>query len=341
MTRRLRIGIVGAGFGQRVHVPAFRSDSRCEVAAICSRTLEGATRAARELEIPYAYGKVSEMLAGGQVDAVSIAVPPAAQPELVVAAAEAGKNVFCEKPLAVDESQATAALAAVERARVVHAINFIFPEIGAWREARSILEKGTLGKLRHAALSWRVETYAYAMGRDSWKTRSAEGGGTLANFASHSFYYLEWLLGPVARIAARLTPPGGSGDARTDAWLEMASGCPVSISVAADAFLGAGHRLEIYGDSGSLVLENRTVDYVNGFTLSTGTRESGALSDRPADVFPHADGRIGATAAIARRFVDAILSGTQMRPNLADGVRVQRLMAAARAADTTGAWQAV
>lgn len=341
MTGHVRIGIIGAGFGQRVHVPAFRSDSRCQVTAIGSRTLERAARAAQELQIAHAYGNVSEMLASGQVDAVSIAVPPTVQPDLVIAAADAGKHVFCEKPFAMDQPRAARAVAAVEQARVVHAINFIFPEIGAWREAHSILQQGALGRLRHAALSWRVETYAYATGYDSWKSRSAQGGGTLANFVSHSFYYLEWLLGPIARLAARLTPRGAAGDARTDAWLEMESGCPVSISVAADAFLGTGHRLEIYGDSGSLVLENRTGDYVNGFTLSVGTRDSRALSARPAEIFPHADGRVGATAAIARRFVDAILSGTQLKPNLADGVRVERLMAVSRAADASGTWQTV
>jgi predicted dehydrogenase len=341
VTARVRIGVIGVGFGQRVHVPAFRTDSRCQVTAIASRTLEHAARAAQELQIAHAYGNVSEMLASGQVDAVSIAVPPTVQPDLIIATAEAGKHVFCEKPLAMDESRAARAVAAVEKARVVHAMNFIFSEIGAWQEVHSVLQQNALGKLRHAALSWRVETYAYATGCDSWKTRSTQGGGTLANFVSHSFYYLEWLLGPIARLAARLTPRGAAGDARTDAWLEMESGCPVSISVAADAFLGTGHRLEIYGDSGSLVLENRTGDYANGFTLSMGTRDSPALSVHPAETFPHSDGRIGATGAIARRFVDSILSGTEMKPNLADGLRVQRLMAVARAADATGAWQAV
>src|SRR4029077_16925494 len=113
--------------------------------------------------------------------------------------------------------------------------------------------------------------------------------GTLNQFVSHSFFYLEWLLGPVARIAAHLTPRDAAGDARADLWLELASGCPVSVSVAADAFLGSGHRLEIYGEQGALLLENRTADYVNGFTLSLGTRGTRAFSTQVSKPFSHPD----------------------------------------------------
>jgi predicted dehydrogenase len=339
MTGPVRVGIVGVGFGQQVHVPAFCADARCKVVAICARSLEHAARVAERLGVPQAYGDAREMLAVGQVDAISIAVPAVAQPELVIAAAEAGKHVFCEKPLAQDESAAARALAAVEKAEVVHAMDFIFPEIGCWQRARSMLQGGTLGKLRHAALSWRVETFSFATGRESWKMRSADGGGTLNNFVSHSLYYLEWLLGPVARVSARLTPRGAPGDARVDVWLEMVSGCPVTVSVAADAFLGSGHRLEIYGEQGTLVLENTTTDYVNGFTLSVGTRGSRTLETQPCEPLPYPDGRIGAAGAIARRFLDAVLSGVPVTPNLADGARVQHLIAAVRAADQTGVWQ--
>jgi len=339
MTEPLRIGVIGVGFGQRVHVPAFRADARCRVVAICARSREHAVRAAERLDVPHAYGDAGEMLSSGEVDAVSIAVPPVLQPELVIAAAEAGKHVFCEKPLAADVPAAERALAAVRQSSVAHAMDFIFPEIPAWQQARSVLAEGTLGALRHVAVSWRIETYAFARGLDSWKLRSTEGGGTLGNFGSHSLYYLEWLLGPVTRIAARFTPRQAAGEARVDAWLELASGCPVTLSVAADAFLGSGHRLEIYGEQGTLLLENRTTDYVNGFALSVGTRATGAFSTQTLEPLCQPDGRIGAASAIVRRFVDAVLPGAPVEPNLAHGPRVQQVMAAARAADRTGPWQ--
>ncbi|MFI5097378.1 MAG: Gfo/Idh/MocA family protein [Candidatus Acidiferrales bacterium] len=341
MTPPVRIAVIGTGFGQKVHVPAFRADDRCEVVAICAATPQSAARAAEQAGIPQAYGDVHEMLATAQIDAVSIAVPPAAQPQLVIEAAKAGKHVFCEKPLATEREAAAEALAAVERAGVTHAIDFIFPEISSWQRARSVLREGKLGKLRHAALTWRVETYAFAAGLDSWKTQSQCGGGAVNNFLSHSLYYLEWLLGPFARVAAQILPRDSRRNARVDAWFETESQCSVTASIANDAFLGSGHRLEIYGERGSLVLSNTTNDYITGFTLSVGTRESRSLSTELSEPPSGADGRIEAVSKIARRFLDAILSGTPVTPNLAHGVRVQHLIAKVCAADETGTWQSV
>jgi predicted dehydrogenase len=337
----VRIAVIGAGFGQKVHVPAFRADNRCEVVAICSSTPQSAARAAKQAGIPYAYGNFGEMLSTDHVDAVSIAVPPASQAQLVIDAAKAGKHVFCEKPLAKDTKTAEEALRAVERAGVAHAIDFIFPEIDSWRRARSLLQDGKLGKLRHAALSWRVETYAFAAGLDSWKTRSQDGGGAVNNFLSHSLYYLEWLLGPLARVAAHLLPRNSFSNSGVEAWFETVSKCPVTVSIANDAFLGSGHRLEIYGEQGSLVLSNPTNDYVNGFALYVGTRDNGSLSMEFKETHSDADGRVEAVSKIVKRFLDAILLGTPVRPNLTDGMRVQRLIAKVCEASATGTWQSV
>jgi predicted dehydrogenase len=324
-------------------VPAFRSDDRCRVVGICAQTADRAREVATRLEIPRAFGDWRAMIADPDIAAVSIAVPPAAQAPIVLAAASAGKHVFCEKPVAASASEARAMLHAVQAARVVHAVDFLFPEIAAWQEARKILREGVLGPLRQVSLTWRVETYAHRAKRDSWKLRRDDGGGTLNNFVSHSHYYLEWLFGPIERLAARLTPRDATGDARVDAWLEFAGGVPGALSVAADAFLGSGHRLEVYGEMGTLVLENRFADHASGFQLAVGTRETGSLVPVTvgAGAGPGGDGRVAPTLAIARRFLDAIVSGQAVTPSLADGLRVQELINATRAADASGAWQPV
>jgi len=343
MLERIAVGVVGIGFGQQVHVPAFRSDGRCQVVGICASTLDRARGVAARLDIPRYYGDWSEIATDPGIDVLAIAVPPTLQAQIVSAAAAAGKHVFCEKPVAADAAQARDMLRAVEAARVAHAVDFIFPEIGAWKTAQRILREGSLGDIRHVALSWRIETYAHRAKLDSWKLRREDGGGTLNGFVSHSLHYLEWLLGPVARVAARLTPAGAPGDARVDAWLEFASGVPGNVAVAADAFLGPGHCLEVYGEHGTLVLENRAPDHAAGFTLAVGTRRDATLARLAvADGAGTAsDGRTLATAAIARRLLDALVAGIPVAPNLRDGLRVQTLIDAVRAADSSGAWQDV
>jgi predicted dehydrogenase len=334
--------VVGLGFGQAVHVPAFRSDPRSVVVGVAGSSRERAKTVADRLQIPKAFGDWREMVADPEIEILSVAVPPALQPSVVCAAARAGKHVFCEKPGGTDVGQVQEMLAAVEKAGVVHAIDFLFPEIPAWQRAKELLREGRMGQPRQVALTWRVLTAAHREKRDTWKRRAVEGGGTLGNFVSHSLYYLEWLLGPISALNARLGPRETADESRVDAWLEFKNGCSGSLSVAADAFLGSGHRLEIYDDHGTLVLENHSPDYVRGFSLSMGTRENGRLApvtvDDPAE---GGDGRVAATAGIVRRFLDAIEAGASVTPSLHDGLRVQMLIGAMRAADALGAWQSL
>lgn len=331
------IALVGVGFGRQVQVPAFRTDPRCEIRAVCAGSRERAQSAASALGIPRASGDWRELVADPAIQAVALAVPPGVQAEIAVAAARAGKHIFCEKPLALNAVQAREILTAAEGSRVAHAMDFIFPEISAWRRARELLP--AVGRVRQVALTWRIETYAHRARLQNWKTMP-ESGGTLNSFASHAFYYLEWLFGPVTRLAATLRPGLPQADAGVDAWLEFTAGFSATVSIAADAFLGPGHCLEVYGDDGALRLENKTADYANGFILSLGTRRGGKLDPvaTPGDNAAQ-DGRIAAVARIATRFLDAILSGRPVTPGLREGLRVQQLLDATREAARTGTWQ--
>ncbi|HWY75855.1 MAG TPA: Gfo/Idh/MocA family oxidoreductase [Verrucomicrobiae bacterium] len=343
MRKTISIGVVGIGFGQQVLVPAFRSDPRCVVSGICANRFERAQEVANKLKIPRAYRDPGELAADSEISAIAFATPPGVQTGAGLAAARAGKHLFCEKPLALDVSQGRELLAAVQSQHVVHAMDFEFAEVDAWKQARHILRDGALGKIRQVVVAWRVETYSYRAQTQSWKTRPESGGGTLNNFASHTFFYLEWLFGPIARLAARLTPREGAGaEARADLWLEFEAGFPGNAAIAADAFLGPGHRLEVYGDAGSFVLENPTSDYMRGFTLRMASRKTGQFENVAVAQDTEAqDGRIAPVSRIVSRFLDAIENGSEMSPNLRDGLRVQVLIDAARAGDRTGSWQSV
>jgi len=139
MRRPIGIGVIGTGFGQYVHIPAFRMDSRCEVRAICSRELAKAQEIATKLGISHAYGDPAQLFANPNIDAIAIAVPPYRQPALIEAAAHAGKHLFCEKPVGSDLADARIACDAARASGVASAVDFIFPEIGAWAEAKRIL----------------------------------------------------------------------------------------------------------------------------------------------------------------------------------------------------------
>lgn len=337
MRERLRVGVIGLRFGTQVHVPAFRTDSRCEVTTLIGRDAVLTAELARTLEVPSISTQWRELIESPTIDAVSIAVPPALQAAIIVHAAHHRKHVFCEKPLASSVANARLALDAATSAGIVHVIDFMFPEVEVWQQARALLDQGAIGRLTHFSYTWRVETYASRTGADTWKTRTIEGGGALGNFGSHAFYNIEWLLGRIEAIEAFCVSGSNRAGRSADGVLRLQNGASGVISISTDAFLGGGHRIEVYGSQGTLVLENTGADYAAGFVLQLGTRDSGQLTRMmPRDPSPTGeDGRIAPVSRLVRRFVDAINGSREATPSLADGVRVQEWMSlAARVAQS-------
>ncbi len=341
LRQKIRVGVVGIGFGQQVHVPAFRANKRCEVAVICASSEERAHKVAESLQIPEASGDWEALVRDSGLDAISIATPPALQAEIAIAALQAGKAVFCEKPVAVDRDAAVKMVHAAQGAGLPNMVDFEFPEIECWQTARKLLLDGAIGSLQHVQVSWYVETYANRMGLDSWKTQAAAGGGTLSAFVSHVFYALEWFCGPVRRLSAGLySVPGDErpGDTLATLNLELNTGVPVSISVSSQASFGSGHRIDFYGSDGRLMLENRTQDYMNGFELWHGDqshdRMEKVLSSKEGTEAE--DGRLKAVGHLVDRFVEWIDAGQPQRPDFANGLRVQTLIDAARASHASG-----
>ena len=92
---------------------------------------------------------------------------------------------------------------AAEKVSAANMIDFEFVEVEAWRQAKAILDGGEIGELRHVAVSWNVEAYAYKMDLNSWQATVEVSGGT-DSFVSHAFHYLEWFFRPISRLSANL-----------------------------------------------------------------------------------------------------------------------------------------
>ena len=339
--RIINVGVIGAGFGAQVHTPAFLSQPGCKVTALYSNSSDKAKTLSEKLGIEKSYIDWKLMLDDPDIDAVSIAMPPSMQADIALEAMSKGKAVLCEKPLAIDFSSAKKMAQAAEQSGLANMIDFEFPAISQWENAKSILENGDIGRLKHLSVSWNVETYANKMGLDVWKTRSEEGGGVLNQFTSHVFHYLEWFAGPITDLSARIIK--APGDKRTGDTLNIisvifSSGVCGAISVSNDSYLGNGHRIEFYGELGTLILHNNTPDYVDGFRLLLGTRDSGALKPVCSDVDQEKkldDNRITPVSRITGRFLNWIRTGKKETPDFNAGVRVQHLMEAAKEANSS------
>ena len=343
VSEQLKIGIVGAGFGARVIAPAFRLDDRCRIEAIAGSSEKKTATTAESLGITRHFGDWRELVNSADVDAVAIALPPAMQPQVAVAALHEGKAVFCEKPLAPSLQEAQELVAVARDAKAVGMVDFIFPEIAAWQETKRILDEEQLGVLRQAVLVWHMETEGNRLGLEGWKNHTTKGGGLVNMFLSHSFHYLEWLFGHVTSVSASLfRAPDDPRPGETGALiaLTMESGMTVAITANAYSFGGEGHHLTVYGDEGKMTLGNPSADYVKNFTLSVRKRtDDGAqwlpVSDAIDDY--EGDGRIVAVGRLASRFLDGLAAdGPPPGPGLEDGLRVQILLDAVFRSHETG-----
>jgi predicted dehydrogenase len=327
------VGIVGCNYGRKVLVPAFRSDRRCEVVALAGSDAARTAELARSAHVARGFGDWKALVEDDAVSAVAIAVPPDLQPAIARRAFDLGKPVFLEKPLAVDLVTGHDMLTAARRSGQPTMIDFNFPELPAWRSAKALVESGQLGPLRHVVVTWNLENEATRTRLKSWKTRAEGGGGLLGNFVSHCFYYLEWFCGPITAVGGRLFLLSDA-QAQSSIVLALAFACGAggSLQMSCASFLGSGHRIELYGEHGTLMLVNPTPDYFRGFTLLHARRGDGdlqAVEDAvPADA-PGNDSRIAPVSRLVHRFLDACEGGTAASPGVAQGYRVQQLIDAA------------
>jgi predicted dehydrogenase len=340
----IRIGIVGCNYGRLVQLPAFRLDPGCEVIALAGSDAARTAKLALASNIPLAFGSWEELVDHPDVDAVAIAAPPKLQPAIAMRALERGKPVFAEKPIAATLIDAEAMARAASASGLATMVDFNFTAILSWRKAKELIDQGAIGRLRHIAVNWNVENYATRMRIRNWKTLGADGGGALGNFVSHSFHYLEWLCGPIAGLSARLSGLPDDPAMETNATLSMTfqSGAAGSLAVSCASYLGSGHRLEFYGEDGTMTLVNATPDYMRGFELHLARRPAPALVpvdiDDPVDREFPADGRIAPVSRLAAAFLKAIADGRTAVPGFAEGFRVQALLDTARRASNDGRW---
>ena len=338
----IRLGIVGTNYGRIVQLPAFRADARCQVVALAGTDIARTTDLARAAGVPKAYGDWRSLVEDDEVQAVAVATLPSLQVEIAMRALELGKPVFAEKPMANDLGKARAMLRQAVLSRKPTMIDFNFHQIAGWQRAKTMLAANAIGALRHVTVHWHVESRAIQTRMRSWKTVGDDGGGVLGNFISHCFHYLEWFCGPIAGLSARMSglPSDSELETTVAMALQFAAGPLASLSMSCASYLGSGHRIEFFGEDGTLVLHNPGSDYMRGFELWHGKREAPLLrigTDDPVDA-KYPDGRIAPVSQLAKIFFDAIEAGGPAAPGFAEGYRVQQLIEAARRSHQQGVW---
>ena len=275
------------------------------------------------------------MLDEASLDAVAIATLPSQQPDIAEYALRKGIAVFAEKPLAATVEQARELEHIARASGLPNVVDFMFPELETWEMAKRLLDDGAVGKLRHVAVDWRMESYSHRKRIMNWKTDASKGGGVLQHFGCHTLHYLEHLFGPIAELSATLASAedlGARADTLAALSLRFHSGLSGAVFLCSAATQTSVHRVEAYGSDGSLVLANPTTDPVSGFEIKMASRQSpgyAAVAVETIERNPDEDTRVAPVSRVVSRFLDWCIDGMPTTPAFRDGLRVQELIATA------------
>jgi levoglucosan dehydrogenase len=209
----LRIGMVGYGDVGRIHalcwrsLPYYRPDQswRAEIVGVATSREETAVQAARELDCGFWTADFQELVNRPDVDLIDCVTPDRLHAPVAVVALEAGKHVYCEKPMATSVEEAARMVAAADRSGRTNSIAFTVRFVAAVRRARELVASGLLGRL----ISFRsVLLHSGYVDPDrpmSWRLDASQaGGGALYDLGSHNIDLIRHLLGEFVSVTARV-----------------------------------------------------------------------------------------------------------------------------------------
>ncbi|HTP99237.1 MAG TPA: Gfo/Idh/MocA family oxidoreductase [Casimicrobiaceae bacterium] len=270
MDRKLRVGIVGAGaqgqgWAALSHLPALAVLPQFELAAVCTTNADSAAAAARKYHAARGYHDVATMAKEADLDLVSVVVKVPSHRECVMAALDAGRNVYCEWPLGASLAEAEA-MAARAKEKKVHAVVGLQARADpAIRYLRDLVADGYLGEVVAVSMSMFTGGVLERPASRLWDKDKTKGVSALTVRGIHTMDAMCWCLGEFAEVAAKVTTQvrqwkvTGTGETvDVDAPDNVAvtgileGGAIASVHVATVPFSASGFRMEIYGNKGTI-----------------------------------------------------------------------------------------
>jgi 1,5-anhydro-D-fructose reductase (1,5-anhydro-D-mannitol-forming) len=317
-------GIVGPGrIADDRMAPAINAYDGNRLVAVVSRDQARADAFAAKHNAAHALTSYAEMLQRSDIDVVLVTTPNALHAEQAIAAARAGKHVYCDKPLATNVADAERVVDACERAGVKLGLNFHNRYMPCFLETRRLVQSGEIGRV----LAVQVETSAGpnpASTSAPWRSDPALAGhGTIESIGVHLYDVFRFILGAeVTRVSAFFDQPAGRLEKLALALFALDSGVLLQINTN-ETTPFAHNDFVIYGSKARITGRGLTRGRFGGelqvLNIDRETRTS----------YPSIDGHRAALSS----FCQAILSDTEPNPSGLDGLRaVQITDAMARSA---------
>jgi len=214
MKKTLNVGLIGYGFMGRTHSNAYRKVSNFfdvpykPVLKVACGLDEAEVKAFAD---QWGYESYTtdwrQVIADDTIDVVDICVPNNMHAEIAIAAAQAGKAICCEKPLALNVAEAERMVDAVEKAGVANLVSFNYRRVPAVTLAKQLIDEGRLGRIFHYRANflqdWTISTDVPQGGMGTWRLDAkAAGSGVTGDLLAHCIDTAMWHNGPITSVSA-------------------------------------------------------------------------------------------------------------------------------------------
>src|SRR5579872_4958344 len=338
MKTKIRVGIVGTGFGALVHAPAYQAHDAFELVAIASPNR--AQSVAKERGIKNAFPSLEAMLDGVELDVVSIASPPYAHRDDAVLAFAHGKHVLCEKPLARTVAEAEEIVAAAKRAGTAYGVAFEFRFDASRQALKELVDNHHLAPLREIEFT-HLTTMLRRDGerKRGWWFERKRGGGIIQAFGSHMIDSVTWLAGRPPRSytgfsrTANTRRRDDAGTFPSDvadgmfALLDYGDGLVGRITLDATNVVNSS-TLAVYGEDRTAAATGDSLAWSKLFTVDANDTSEYELATSPYDRYKAARANVPLVLRMLDQFAAAIEGKPNTLPTFEDGLLVQRVMAA-------------
>ncbi len=334
--KKIRVGIIGAGFWARYQLAGWRETGGAELVSICSRTREKAEGLAREFQIPHVCSSPRDLVSGAALDVVDVISAPEAHEEHVLLAASHGRAVICQKPMAPTYEAAQRMVAACKERGVA----FLVHENWRWQEPiralKRVLDRGEIGAPFRGRINM-ISGFPVFRNQPFFKTARRF---LLADQGSHQFDVARFLFGEARTLycqAGRVHADILGEDVATT-MIAMHSGVTVVVALGfAENFLEKDRHPQTYifveGDKGSVELGP---DYWIRVTTAKGTTASLHPPPRYAWVDPTYEVAQASIVPCLSNLLQGLRGEGAAETTGEDNLRTVRLVSAAYESAETG-----
>ncbi len=328
----LRWGILStAKIGIEQLIPAILSANNSVITAIASRDLSRATDVAEKFGVPNAFGSYEEMLESDQVDAIYIPLVTSQHVEWSIKAANAGKHVLCEKPIALHASEIDDIIAARDKNNVLVSEAFMVTFHPQWHKVRTLISDGAIGTLKHVQGAF---TY-FNQDADNMRNKPELGGGALPDIGVYPTVTTRFATGaePLGVSATVERDPKFGTDTYASCQVDFGS---FEMSMYVSTQMALRQEMSFHGDRGWIEMTA---------PFNAGLYDADVVTLHNAD---HGEAQSFRFAGINQyklqieAFANAVASGDYSKIfSLEDSVKNQKLIDAIYSAGESGDWETV